>query len=123
MDKLDEIFKKQEELNSHISEKRHFDDNWDFQTAIEKHAIALNCEMTEVMEETNYKWWKNNKKIDMSKVKEELIDVLHFYISMCLDAGMTSDELFDIYMGKNDENYKRQDGTSAKPGYDINDKR
>ena len=117
MDKLDEIFKKQAELNGHINDIRHFSEEWDFQTAIEKHAIALNCEMAEVMEETNYKWWKNQKDVDMDKVKEELIDVLHFYVSMCLDTGMTSDELYDIYMGKNKENFDRQDGNSKKKGY------
>ena len=40
---------------------------------------------------------------------------------MCLDVGMTADEVYNIYMGKNKENFDRQDGISRKKGYDIND--
>ena len=122
MDKLEAIFTKQKELNDHITEVRGIhNDEWDIDTGIEKHAVALLCELTEVIEETNYKWWKNKKEIDKDKLKEELIDVLHFYVCMCLDVGMTADEVYNIYMGKNKENFDRQDGISHKKGYDIND--
>ena len=51
--------------------------------------------------------------------KEELVDILHFYIGMCIDAGMTAEELFQIYLAKNQENYDRQQGKSAKKGYEV----
>ena len=38
---------------------------------------------------------------------------------MCLKAGMTSDELFELYIKKNEENFRRQHGTSEKKGYEI----
>ena len=36
---------------------------------------------------------------------------------MSLKAGMTSEEIFSIYMEKNEENIKRQEGNSEKEGY------
>lgn len=119
MDKLEEIFTMQKSLNDYIVNNRGVEELKNFDNAISKHAVALLCELTEVIEETNYRWWKNPKEIDMAKVKEELIDVLHFYISMCLDAGMTADEMYSIYMAKNKENFDRQNGLSAKSGYKI----
>ena len=119
MDKLDVIFNMQAKLNGYIQSSRNLTEMRDFNTAIQKHATALLCELTEVIEETNYKWWKNPKEIDIRRVKEELIDVLHFYISMCLDAGMTSDEMLEIYLSKNRENFDRQNGISQKKGYEL----
>lgn len=121
-DKLDIIFDMQSKLNSYIQSSRNLKEMSDFNTAIQKHATAMLCELTEVIEETNYKWWKNPKEIDMRKVKEELIDVLHFYISMCLDAGMTADEMLEIYLDKNKENFDRQNGISQKKGYELSEK-
>ena len=63
--------------------------------------------------------WKNSAPIDSDALKEELVDVLHFYIGMCIDAGMTADEMYDIYLRKNKENYDRQNGLSAKKGYSL----
>ncbi len=119
MDKLDVIFNMQAKLNGYIQSSRNLTEMRDFNTAIQKHATALLCELTEVIEETNYKWWKNPKEIDIRRVKEELIDVLHFYISMCLDAGMTSDEMLEIYLSKNKENFDRQNGISQKKEYEL----
>lgn len=120
-DKLDIIFDMQSKLNSYIQGSRNLKEMSDFNTAIQKHATAMLCELTEVIEETNYKWWKNPKEIDMQKVKEELIDVLHFYISMCIDAGMTADEMLEIYLSKNKENFDRQNGISQKKGYELSE--
>ena len=52
-------------------------------------------------------------------VKEELVDILHFFISMCHKTGMDADELYARYMEKNKENFARQHGESAKPGYEV----
>jgi hypothetical protein len=39
---------------------------------------------------------------------------------MCLDAGMSADELHRIYLEKNKENIARQEGKSQKTGYKLN---
>ena len=119
MDKLEDIFEKQRALDAFIAESRHLEgagegisSDW-----MQRKAIALLVELTEVLNEVNYKWWKNPKEIDENAVKEELIDVLHFFVSMCLSAGFTADELYARYAAKNQENIARQNGTSAKKGY------
>lgn len=126
MDKLDEIFEKQKALDAFISDSRHLSSaaeggaissEW-----MQRKAVALLVELTEVLNEVNYKWWKNPKEIDAAAVKEELVDVLHFFVSMCLSAGMTADELHALYIAKNSENVARQNGTSAKKGYQLSDK-
>ncbi len=117
-DKLDVIFEMQRSLNDFITDSRGLRfsrDEW-----IQKRAIALIEEVTEVLNEVNYKWWKNPKPRNEDNLKEELVDVLHFFVGMCIDAGMTSEELYGIYIKKNKENYDRQTGLSSKKGYELN---
>ena len=45
--------------------------------------------------------------------------ILHFFVSMCIEAGMTADDLYRVYVGKNHENRLRQEGLSQKPGYEA----
>lgn len=56
------------------------------------------------------KWWKDEHLSENSwdKVREELIDILHFLISAMLNAGMTSEDVLDEYEKKNKENHARQ---------------
>ncbi len=120
MDKLDEIFALQKILNNNISEKRNLEDlkgeNW-----LAKFALAMYVEMGEMLQETNYKWWKNDKEIDTEALKEEIVDIFHFFVCICLSAGMNADELFKRYTNKNNENILRQEGKSFKKGYDISE--
>ncbi len=115
-DKLDTLFTMQAALDRYIREKR----NLEFSESewVQKKALALMVELGEVVEEAKNKWWKNDKEIDHAKLKEEIVDVLHFFLGMCIDCGMTADELFDIYLQKNKENYDRQNGLSQKKGYE-----
>ena len=117
MDKLDTIFEMQAGLDKFITAERNLTftkEQW-----IQKRMLALLSELAEVLDEVNFKWWKNPKPVDDSALKEELVDVLHFYIGMCLDAGMTAEELYAIYLKKNKENYDRQMGKSKKTGYEL----
>lgn len=116
-DKLDVLFRMQAGLDAYIREQRGLDfsrGEW-----VCKKALALMVELGEVVDEAHYKWWKNYGEIDDAKLKEEIVDVLHFFLGMCIDSGMTSDELFEIYLKKNKENYDRQNGLSPKKGYEI----
>ncbi len=117
MDKLDKIFSMQKSLNEYIIEKRNLKftkEEW-----IQKGSLALIDEITELLNEVNYKWWKNPKEIDYPAVKEEIVDMLHFFVSIALYAGMTSEELYAIYIDKNKENFDRQLGLSKKKGYAL----
>jgi len=117
MDKLDVIFECQKKLDAFLIEKRGLDftpSEW-----IQKETLALISELGELLDEVRFKWWKNPAPVDSAKVKEELVDILHFFIGMCLNAGLTGEELFKLYLDKNEENFKRQFGTSLKEGYKI----
>lgn len=117
-DKLDDIFRLQKEFHESLVKSRHLEgfspEEW-----IQKQTLAMMSELAELIDEVNFKWWKNKKPVNSQAVKEELADILHFYISMCLQAGMTPEELYQIYRAKNEENFRRQEGKSQKPGYAL----
>ena len=121
MDKLEEIFKMQEQLDAYIIGKRNCFAGNTPEERIQKKCLALLDETAELLNEVNYKWWKNPKPVNIGNVQEELIDMLHFWVSMCLDAGLTPDKIHEVYLRKNKENLNRQDGTSIKSGYNINE--
>lgn len=117
MDKLEHIFELQAKFDQALIEKRNLGhikpEEW-----IQKEVLAIVSELGELLNEVNFKWWKNPKEIDYSAVKEELVDILHFLISMCIKAGMTADDLYQAYLVKNQENFARQEGRSKKTGYE-----
>ncbi len=121
-DKLETIFYMQEKFDSDVIKNRHLESitpaEW-----IQKQTLAMISELSELIDEVNFKWWKNPKEIDYSLVKGELVDILHFFTGMCLRVGMDANELFDRYMEKNKENFDRQYGKSAKKGYEISPKK
>ncbi len=119
-DKLKAIFQMQKYLNDEIKAKRNIKkftkEEW-----MQKQTLAMLSELSELIDEVNFKWWKNPKKIDETKIKGELVDILHFFVSMCLIYDMNSEELYDMYMEKNKENFDRQKGKSQKAGYNIDE--
>ena len=118
MDKLEKIFEMQKTLNDDIRKKRNLG-NISKQEWIQKQTLAMISELSELLDEVNFKWWKNEKPVDEQLVKEELVDILHFFVSMCLVYDMSANELANMYMEKNKENFDRQNGLSKKSGYDI----
>lgn len=117
-DKLEIIFAMQNAFDSELAEKRGLQDITPDQW-IQKETLAMLSELAELLDEVNFKWWKNPKEINTTAVKEELVDILHFFVSMCLKMGMTAEELYTMYLEKNKENFDRQKGLSAKKGYEL----
>ncbi len=117
MDKLERIFEMQECFQKDLINRRSLQDipmdKW-----IQMQTLAMLSELAELIDEVNFKWWKNPKPVEGNKVKEELVDILHFFVSMCLTSGMSAQELFDRYIEKNQENFDRQNGLSKKKGYE-----
>ena len=119
-DKLQIIFELQKALDTDIQERRSLD--FPMEQWIQKDVLAMISELAELLDEVNFKWWKNEKPIDEAALHGELVDILHFFISMCIRAGMNADSLFEGYIAKNRENFDRQYGRSEKKGYDVNEK-
>ncbi|MBQ3079986.1 MAG: dUTPase [Clostridia bacterium] len=120
MDRLEHIFELQNKFNTELIERRGLhdipDEKW-----IQMQTLAMLSEMAELIDEVNFKWWKNPKPVNEDNVKEELVDILHFFVSMCLRAHMTPEELYQRYLSKNQENFDRQNGLSQKAGYAVNE--
>jgi dimeric dUTPase (all-alpha-NTP-PPase superfamily) len=115
-DRLGQIFAWQARFQEELTARRGL--AYDGPTWIRQAALALVVELGEVLEETRYKWWKQNPPIDTAKLHEELVDVFHFFVTMCLAAGMTADDLYRGYLEKNRENFRRQQGLVAdRPEY------
>ncbi len=117
MDKLDVIFELQNKFDTDVSEKRGLEfsrEEW-----LQRQTLAMVSELAELLDEVNFKWWKNPKPINEDNIKDEIVDILHFFTGMCLRAGMDSEELYKRYISKNEENFKRQYGQSIKEGYSL----
>ena len=116
MDKLENIFELQKAFDTTLEELRGLQgksvEEW-----IQKETLAMISELSELIDEVNFKWWKNPKELDYAAIKEELVDILHFFVSMCHKVGMDANELHKLYTVKNQENFDRQQGKSSKPGY------
>lgn len=118
LDMLQVIFDLQRKFDTEIVEKRNLKgispDEW-----IQKEVLAMLSELAELLAEVNFKWWKNPKEINYENIKGELIDILHFFASMCIKIGMDAPEVYERYIEKNKENFLRQYGKSSKTGYEL----
>ncbi len=118
--KLETIFKMQKCFDDSVIESRNLQDikmeEW-----IQREILAMLSELSELLDEVNFKWWKNPKEINIDNLRNELVDILHFFVSMCIKSGMDAKELFERYLLKNEENFKRQQGKSEKKGYELDE--
>jgi len=118
MDKLERIFELQKGFQDKLKRERDLGgismEEW-----LQRQTLALVSELAELLEEVNFKWWKNPHALNRPAIHEELCDILHFFISMCIEAGMSAEDLYNGYAGKNHENVLRQDGKSEKEGYAV----
>jgi NTP pyrophosphatase (non-canonical NTP hydrolase) len=62
--------------------------------------------------ERNGKWWKKPVENLLQAQKEEAIDILHFWLQLCLELEIDSDEIVQLYKRKMEKNISRQ-----KEGY------
>ena len=114
MDKLDKIFELQEKFDTDLINRRNIPEiPWN--VWIQKEVLAIVSELGELLDEVSFKWWKE-ETVNPEAVKEELVDILHFFVSMCIKAGMSSEDLYQAYIKKNRENFARQDGLSENLG-------
>lgn len=132
-DKLDQLFALQAELNDRIFIKKDLRDregntltmatliqsarqaetaplgpNTEVNEWLGKYLTALDDESRELREELLWKWWSKDT-LNMQNIRVEIIDQLHFWISLAMTAGLDAKSVFDIYMQKNAVNHKRQE--------------
>ncbi len=132
MDKLEMLFRMQAELNDKTFRKNGImrpDGSGpltmaDFREACERgdlekggivsdwlqnYARALSQETAELLDSTPWKWWSKDREVDLRNARVEIVDALHFWLSLALVAGLDADEVFRLYSLKNAVNHERQD--------------
>ena len=115
-DMLAEIFECQKSLNKRIGidtdaldEERQV--HW-----LLNYSRALTQETAELVDSLPWKWWAAYQKYDRPNVQVEIVDLLHFLVSLAQVAGLTAADVHELYMKKNRVNFRRQE-----TGYAVKD--
>jgi len=116
LDKLEHIFELQHAFDSELAARRGLDPS-DKAEWLRREMVALIVEASEVLDEANYKWWKDARPLDHARILDELADILHFYVAACLKMGFDAQDIYQAYLAKNRENFNRQRGLAEKEGY------
>lgn len=77
-----------------------------------QHMIAcMHNELEEIREWLPWKTWKkyDNHRTNITEIKYEVIDMLHFLLELMLILGMTPKETLQIFYSKLETNHKRQE--------------
>ncbi len=121
MDKLDNIFELQDELNRRIGVDMSSMNDEDRAKWILNYVRAMQQELAELTDSVPWKWWAKYQEFDKQNAKVEIVDLFHFLISLAQVMGMTADDVHEAYLKKNKVNHDRQEsGYSSK---DENDSR
>jgi dimeric dUTPase (all-alpha-NTP-PPase superfamily) len=115
MDKLAEIFRLQEELNTRIGVKLRDLPPEEKTEWVLNYTRAMQQEIAELIDSVPWKWWAKYQTLDEQNARVEVVDLFHFLISTAQALGMTSDDVYNAYLAKNKVNHERQEsGYKAK---------
>jgi len=115
MDKLEEIFSLQDELNSRIGVVTQGLGDEEQRKWILNYVRAMQQELAELTDSVPWKWWAKYQEFDKQNARVEVVDLFHFLISLAQVLGMSADDVYDAYLKKNKVNHQRQDsGYSEK---------
>jgi len=92
MTTLEKMLKKQDELNILVA-----GDNWKEKGF--RWDIAILQEGAELIDSTPWKWWKSGS-FDLENIKIEIVDILHFVLSIALEEGIDNIESIENAMKK-----------------------
>jgi dimeric dUTPase (all-alpha-NTP-PPase superfamily) len=118
-DQLRELFRMQMALNQRIGVDTATMDEAEKARWLLNYSRAMSQELAELVDSVPWKWWAKYQKFDEQNARVEVVDMLHFLISMAQVLGMSADDLFQAYLKKNEVNFKRQDSGYAQK--DAND--
>ena len=115
-DKLDEIFRLQRELNERIGVHTDKMTDAERQQWLLNYCRALGQEVAELTDCVPWKWWAKYQQFDKQNARVEIVDLVHFVVSLAQVMEITSEELFDAYTKKHLVNQQRQES-----GYTVKD--
>ena len=109
LDKLEELFRLQRSFNERIGVRtEQFDQDLQVKWLL-NYSRALGQELAELVDSVPWKWWAKYQKFDEQSARVEVIDMLHFLISMAQALGMSAEDVFQGYLKKNQVNLQRQE--------------
>ena len=79
---------------------------------------AMSQEIAELTDSVPWKWWAKYQKFDEQNARVEVVDLLHFLISLAQVLGMSADDIFQAYVKKNAVNFQRQETGYARKDED-----
>ena len=89
MDKLEEIFQMQYELNKRIGIDTAAMSDEEKVKWVLNYSRALGQENAELVDSVPWKWWAKYQKFDPQNARVEVIDMLHFLVSLAQVLGMS----------------------------------
>ena len=142
-DMFQQIFDMQTKLNDYVSKKKGITDhtgapltmsfltgqgasgeplgpNSEVNEWIHKYLLAMEDETRELKQELLWKWWSKDI-LDMQNIRVEIIDQLHFWVSLAMVSGMGAEDVFRMYQQKNQVNFDRQDNGYSRATKDHGD--
>ena len=114
MDKLENIFKLQEELNLRIGVNMDDMDDEERSKWILNYVRAMQQELAELTDSVPWKWWASYQEFDKQNAKVEIVDLFHFLISLAQVMGMSAKDVHEAYLKKNQVNHDRQESGYSK---------
>ena len=122
---LEDMFQHQEYLQTHVYgngvSPRDYEAAWGRKEAINHYMVqhvAILDELHEALGEIGWKPWAASDHINHDAIKGELVDAWHFFMNLCMIAGVGAEDLIQGYINKSAKNEKRQaegyDGVSTK---------
>ena len=121
MDKLENIFDLQEQLNLRIGVDMETMNDEDRAKWILNYVRAMQQELAELTDSVPWKWWARYQEFDKQNAKVEIVDLFHFLISLAQVMGMSAQDVHEAYLKKNQVNHDRQESGYSKK--DENDSR
>jgi dimeric dUTPase (all-alpha-NTP-PPase superfamily) len=115
-DQLRELFRMQKALNERIGVRTEGMSEEDKTKWLLNYCRAMSQEIAELTDSVPWKWWAKYQKFDEQNARVEVVDLIHFLISLAQVLGMSADDVFNAYIRKNEVNFKRQD-----TGYTVKD--
>ncbi len=119
MDKLENIFAMQQQLNARIGvDLGELDDEQKAKWVL-NYTRAMQQELAELVDSVPWKWWAKYQTFDEQNARVEVVDLFHFLVSLAQALGMSAEDVYEAYLKKNKVNHERQDsGYAAKNAED-----
>ena len=118
MDKLDEIFQLQKQLNERIGVKLDGLSQEEQTTWLLNYTRAMQQELAELVDSVPWKWWAKYQTFDAQNAKVEIVDLFHFLVSAAQVMGLSAQDVYESYLKKNKVNLERQESGYTKKASD-----